>query len=83
MDEKAHIRRIREGLDFLWLCGVKIPAPKGAPKGYVTISLGGSIIQTMGAFSFDALLEKVDGYLYDAKRNGKDVSVLDGTVVRS
>ena len=56
----------------------KLTAPEGAPEKVVTISLGGTLIKTLGTFSFDNLLEKVDGYLYAAKRNGKDLSCLDG-----
>lgn len=59
---------------------VHLPAPKGAPKEYVTISVGGTLFQGVGEFRFDSLLDKVDQCLYQAKNSGKDVSCLDGRI---
>lgn len=61
---------------------IRLLAPKGAPKDMVTISLGGAIIRPNGMFSFDKELELVDTYLYQAKSSGKDVCVLDGSIVK-
>ena len=61
--------------------GLKINAPKGAPNDIVTISVGGTLINTDTIFSFDEQLKIVDSYLYQAKRNGKDVCVFDGSVI--
>ena len=60
---------------------VKIPAPVGAPEEYLTISLGGSLIRTTEGFSFETSLEKVDKYLYKAKRSGKNLSCLDDRLI--
>ena len=62
--------------------GLKINAPKGAPENIVTISVGGTLINTSAFFfSFDEQLKIVDSYLYQAKANGKDVCVFDGSVI--
>ena len=61
---------------------IRLLAPEGAPKEVVTISLGGTIIHPSENFSFDKELELVDTYLYQAKSSGKDVSVLDGALVK-
>ena len=61
---------------------VKLTAPDGAPKDVVTISLGGTVFHSVGNFSFKKELETVDNYLYQAKSSGKDVSVLDGELVK-
>ena len=61
---------------------IKLPAPEGAPEEVVTISLGGTIIRTLGGFNFDMALRTVDGYLYRAKAAGKDVCCLDGAFVK-
>ena len=60
---------------------LKIDAPEGAPKSMVTISVGGTVINTSEVFSFDKQLKVVDDYLYQAKKNGKDVCVIDGSVI--
>ena len=59
-----------------------IPAPEGAPEKTVTISLGGSIVNTSDGFEFEPLFERVDRYLYAAKEHGKDVCCLDGEFVK-
>ena len=61
---------------------IRLLAPKGAPKDVVTISLGGAVIRPGGTFSFDKELELVDTYLYQAKSSGKDVCVLDGSIIK-
>ena len=62
---------------------IKLVAPEGAPKDIVTISLGGSTVITDYDYSFENQLKLVDSYLYQAKSSGKDVSVLNGSIIRS
>lgn len=52
-----------------------IQSPQGAPKPYVTISLGGALLQQK---EFVDVLAKADHYLYKAKEHGKDVGCLEG-----
>ena len=52
-----------------------IASPEGAPKPYVSISLGGALLR-QGDFS--DVLAKADRYLYQAKGHGKDVSCFEG-----
>ena len=58
--------------------GMNIVAPKGAPEDVVTISVGGTVVETEKYFSFEESLKTVDEYLYQAKKSGKDVCVFDG-----
>ena len=60
---------------------LKLEAPKGAPKNYVTISLGGVLIEKLETFDFNDELALVDKYLYIAKANGKDVSCYNGELI--
>ncbi len=59
----------------------KIVAPSGAPEDVVTISVGGSVIETQNHFDFDESLKVVDSYLYQAKRSGKNICVIDGNKI--
>ena len=61
---------------------IQLQAPEGAPDKIVTISLGGSLVNSMEGKTFESVLEKVDHHLYSAKRNGKDVACLDGRYVK-
>lgn len=60
------------------ISGLNIEAPVGAPKDFVTVSLGGLFIEKIDAFHFEETLAVVDKYLYMAKANGKDVSCFNG-----
>ena len=75
-DSKHIIEKIRKTIEDL-----KIEAPKGAPKEYVTISVGGTFIKNIKHFIFDEQISIVDKHLYQAKNNGKNASCLDGTIV--
>ena len=58
-----------------------IEAPIEAPKDVVTISVGGTLIKDARGFSFEQVLEGVDKYLYQVKRNGKNACCLDGKII--
>ncbi len=58
-----------------------IVAPEGAPKEMVTISVGGTLVETEKIFSFDESLKTVDSYLYKAKNSGKDACVYNGSLI--
>ena len=75
-DAPEIMKRVRNAVRDL-----KIDAPEGAPKSMVTISVGGSVINTSEVFSFDKQLKVVDSYLYQAKRSGKDMCIIDGSVI--
>lgn len=60
---------------------LKIIAPKGAPKEYVTISLGGVYIKNVEKFSFEETMLKADTCLYLAKEKGKNIAVINGEIV--
>ena len=60
---------------------IGIDAPKGAPKKYVTVSVGGSLVKDAKVFSFEKIFETIDQYLYYVKRNGKDACCLDGKII--
>lgn len=60
-----------------------IVAPKGAPNQYVTISIGGTFVKVDEIKDFEEVIKTADKYLYEAKRNGKNVSVLDGNLISS
>lgn len=60
----------------------KINAPEGAPKEFVTISVGGLNIETPTDFNFDYAIKTVDEYLYKAKRSGKDTCCLNGELIK-
>ena len=59
-----------------------IIAPDGAPEDVVTISVGGMTVQTENNFNFEESLKILDEYLYQAKRSGKNVCVLNGYIVK-
>ncbi len=58
-----------------------IVAPNGAPNQYVTISIGGTFVKVDEIKDFEEVIKTADKYLYEAKRNGKNVSVLDGNLI--
>ena len=60
---------------------LKLEAPEGAPKNFVTISLGGLLIKDFKGFSFEEEMRIVDKYLYIAKASGKDVSCYNGDLL--
>ena len=59
----------------------EITAPDGAPKNFVTVSLGGLLIERAEVFRFEEELAIVDKYLYMAKAGGKDVSCYNGELL--
>lgn len=63
--------------------GLGIVAAKGAPNQYVTISAGGCYVKAADFKDFENLIKRVDEYLYKAKNEGKDISVLDGKNISS
>ena len=60
---------------------LNIAAPKGAPCNYVTISIGGVLVNGEDVKDFNEIIKKADEYLYVAKRSGKNVSVLNNVIV--
>ena len=58
-----------------------IVAAKGAPYDYVTISIGGTFVKTNEIKDFNEIIKNVDNYLYQAKRSGKNICVLDGRII--
>lgn len=74
---KYVVETIRKTIEDL-----KIESAKGAPKEYVTISLGGTFIKKIDHFVFDEQMSVIDKNLYQAKNNGKNISCLDGTLVK-
>ena len=58
-----------------------ITAPQGAPKSVVSISVGAYIEKIHSQFNFDDTLQKADAFLYQAKRTGKDRSVINGQTI--
>ena len=66
----------------LAIAKLNIPAPKGAPCEYVTISVGGVFIKAGNIKDFNEVIQSADDYLYQAKRSGKNISVLDGKAVK-
>ena len=71
-EAKNLITRVRDSVRK-----ANIEAPDGAPKEYVSISVGGLLVETYGVFNFDNHLKTVDSYLYKAKRSGKDKCCLN------
>ena len=61
---------------------LNIPAPKGAPCDYVTISVGGVLANDNDINNFDEVIKDADQYLYEAKRKGKNLSILNGMVIK-
>lgn len=61
---------------------LNIPAPKGAPCDYVTISVGGVLANDNDINDFDEVIKDADQYLYEAKRKGKNLSILNGMVIK-
>lgn len=76
-DPRYVIEKIRKTTENL-----KIESAKGSPKEYVTISVGGTFIKNTDHFVFDEQISNIDKYLYQAKNSGKDVSCLDGIIIR-
>ena len=74
---KSFMERLRNSIS-----GLEINAPNGAPKKMVTISLGGLFIKNIKSFDFEKEMRIVDEYLYQAKRSGKDVACLNGTILK-
>ena len=66
----------------LAVSNLNVPAPKGAPCKNVTISVGGVSIKASNIKDFNEVIRSADDYLYQAKRSGKNISVLDGKVVK-
>ncbi len=60
---------------------LNIPAPKGAPCDYVTISVGGVLANDNDINDFNEVIKDADQYLYEAKRKGKNLSILNGMVI--
>lgn len=65
----------------LAVANLNIVAPKGAPCAYVTISIGGVLVSADKITDFGEIIKDADKYLYDAKRNGKNLSVLNGQII--
>ena len=61
---------------------LNIAAPEGAPCNYVTISIGGVLVNGEDIKDFNEIIKKADEYLYVAKRSGKNVSVLNNVIVK-
>ena len=80
LDQKENapkmMEKLRQAIEAL-----EIEAPKEAPKGFVTISVGGTIITDAKIFSFEKILDTVDHYLYHVKKNGKNACCLDGKII--
>lgn len=76
-DPKYVIEKIRKSTESL-----KIESAKGSPKEYITISVGGTFIKNTDHFVFDEQISIIDKCLYQAKNSGKDVSCLDGNIIR-
>ena len=65
----------------LSIYNLNIPAAKKAPYEYVSISIGGTILNISDISDFNAAIKRADECLYQAKGNGKNISVLDGNIV--
>ena len=76
-DPRNVVEKIRKSTENL-----KIESAKGSPKEYVTISVGGTFIKNTDHFVFDEQISVIDKCLYQAKNNGKNVSCLDGIIIR-
>lgn len=72
-----YLERVRQGIE-----GLDITAPKGAPKDFVTISVGGLLLNNVKVFSFEEQMKVVDDYLYQAKASGKDVVCFNGEIIK-
>ena len=70
------IERVR-----LAVAKLNIPAAKGAPCKYVTISVGGVLTSASDTKDFNEIIKEADQFLYEAKRSGKNVSVLNSHIV--
>lgn len=66
----------------LAVSNLNIPAPEGAPCKNVTVSVGGVIVKVGNIKDFNDVVQSADDYLYQAKRSGKNMSILDGRVVK-
>ena len=75
-DANIILNSMRKSIESL-----NIEAPKGAPKKYVTISIGGLFMQNIKTFEFEKEMKVVDDYLYKAKSSGKDVSCFNGKIL--
>lgn len=67
------IEKVRVAVEDL-----KMAAAKGAPCDYVTISLGGTILEANENSDLNEAIRLADKYLYQAKASGKNLSVIDG-----
>ena len=76
-EAKDIIERLRLAVQSL-----KIEAPKGAPYEYVTISVGGTFVNVDEINDFNDAIKMADECLYQAKRSGKNLSIIDGKAVR-
>lgn len=68
-----NIEKVRIAVEEL-----KMTAAKGAPYEYVTISLGGTIVEANENSDLNEAIKLADKYLYQAKASGKNLSVIDG-----
>ena len=78
---KEEAKRVIETIR-LAVSNLNVPAPKGAPCKNVTVSVGGVTIKAGNIKDFNEVIRSADDYLYQAKRSGKNISVLDGEVVK-
>ena len=76
-DPKSILEKIR-----LSAMDLDIKAPPSSPLGYLTISVGGYLVQTGEDFNFEAALNEVDSNLYKAKADGKNVCYLNDKKVK-
>ena len=72
-----YLQRVRHSINNL-----DITAPKGAPKDFVTISVGGLLLNNIKSFSFENEMKTVDKYLYQAKESGKDAVCFNGSIMK-
>ena len=76
-NEATHyLERVRSSINHL-----DITAPQGAPKKFVTISVGGLLLSNIKSFSFENEMKLVDKYLYQAKESGKDAVCFNGSIM--
>ena len=61
---------------------LKIKTPEGATYEYVTVSVGGRVQKVNSGFDFETEMQKADSYLYQAKNEGKNLSCLNGKIIR-
>ena len=61
---------------------LKIKMPEGSASEFVTISVGGRIVKIVSDFQFNNEMQKADAYLYQAKNEGKNLSCLNGKILK-